>query len=465
MNGADERFDAPGGGFLNLDIIIRACELADSRLVILLGEGTFHQLHGGIATNARPGAIQEAVASWRAQYQEIRGRPWSPPASRQRSFLGVLPPAVLAHFARAIVEPVGTSPLGPAFDRTTWSLAPAPRPADPTTAALLDLAESEFRAKRFQASAAVARMARRFAPDEPAPQQLLAHAGAWLTADGTPAPGGRAAFHLARAKAHKLMGDMTGAELEYRASLAFDPDAVEAHVGLSLLRLPGPDYFAWLQRFHEALQPRTYLEIGVARGDTLSLVRPPTRAIGVDPQPMISFPLKAETHVFCETSDAFFAGEKLPSLLNGERLALAFIDGLHVFAQSLKDFMEVEAFCDRRSVVLLHDTVPLDEETQRPDRQRKFYTGEVWKTVLCLKHHRPDLDIVTIATPWTGLTMVTNLDPTSRVLRHDFESAVSRFVDTPYAALDGNRDALLNVVPNDWEGIAARLRAAQILKS
>ena len=190
MNGADERFDAPGGGFLNLDIIIRACELADSRLVILLGEGTFHQLHGGIATNARPGAIQEAVASWRAQYQEIRGRPWSPPASRQRSFLGVLPPAVLSHFARAIVEPVGTSPLGPAFDRTTWSLAPAPRPADPTTAALLDLAESEFRAKRFQASAAVARMARRFAPDEPAPQQLLAHAGAWLTADGTPAPGG-----------------------------------------------------------------------------------------------------------------------------------------------------------------------------------------------------------------------------------------------------------------------------------
>jgi hypothetical protein len=127
--------------------------------------------------------------------------------------------------------------------------------------------------------------------------------------------------------------------------------------------------------------------------------------------------------------------------------------------------MEVEAFCDPRSVVLLHDTVPLDEETQRPDRQRRFFTGEVWKTVLCLKHYRPDLDIVTIATPWTGLTMVTNLDPTSRVLRNNFENAVSRFVDTPYAALDGKLDALLNMVPNDWEGVAARLRAAQILKS
>jgi Glycosyl transferase family 2 len=465
MNGVDERFDAPGGGFLNLDIMIRACGLPDSRLVVLLGEGTFHQLHGGIATNARPGAIQDAVASWRAQYQAIRGRPWSPPAPRQRSFLGVLPPAVLSHFARAIIDPVGALPLGPAFDRTTWSLAPAPRPADPTAAALLDLAESEFRARRFQATATVARMARRHAPDEPAPQRLLAHAGAWLRADGTPAPEQRAGFHLARAKAHKLMGDAAAAESEYRASLACDPDTVQAHVGLSLLRMPGPDYFTWLQRLHEALKPKTYLEIGVARGDTLSLVCPPTRAIGVDPKPMITIPFKAETHVFCETSDAFFAGGKLPSLLNGEPLDLAFIDGLHVFAQSLKDFMEVEAFCDRRSVVLLHDTVPLDEETQRPDRLRAFYTGEVWKTVLCLKHYRPDLDIVTIATPWTGLTMVTNLDPASRVLQNNFETAVSRFVDTPYAVLDGKLDALLNMVPNDWEGVAARLRAAQILKS
>ena len=61
--------------------------------------------------------------------------------------------------------------------------------------------------------------------------------------------------------------------------------------------------------------------------------------------------------------------------------------------------------------------------------------------------------------------MVTNLDPTSRVLQNNFENAVSRFVDTPYSVLDGKLDALLNMVPNDWEGVAARLRAAQILKS
>jgi glycosyl transferase family 2/methyltransferase family protein len=465
MNGVDERFDAPGGGFLNLDILIRACALPDSRLVILLGEGTFHQLHGGIATNARPEAIREAVASWRAQYEAIRGEPWKPPTPPRRTYLGVLPAAVLSHFARAIVEPVGMPPLGHAFDRTTWSIAPSPRPADPTAAALLDLAVSEFRARRFEASAVVARMARHLAPDEPAPQHLLAHAGAWLRGPGTPAPQHEVPFHLARAKAYKLMGDTAAAESEYRASLAFDPDLVEAHIGLSLLRMPGPDYFVWLQRFHEALQPTSYLEIGVARGASIALAGPSTVAIGVDPQPMISFPFKAETHIFCETSDAFFAGGRLPPLLNREPLALAFIDGLHVFAQALKDFMEVEACCSSHSVVLIHDTVPLSEDTQTPVRQRKFYTGDVWKTVLCLKHYRPDLDIVTIATPWTGLTMVTNLDPASRVLRDNFEEAVSRFVDTPYASLDGTLDALLNVVPNDWEAVAARLTAAQILES
>jgi len=80
------------------------------------------------------------------------------------------------------------------------------------------------------------------------------------------------------------------------------------------------------------------------------------------------------------------------------------------------------------SVVLIHDTVPLDELTQRPDRQRKFYTGDVWKTVLCLKHYRQDLDIFTIATPWRGLTVVTALNPASRILGDRYQEGVLFFI-------------------------------------
>jgi hypothetical protein len=159
----------------------------------------------------------------------------------------------------------------------------------------------------------------------------------------------------------------------------------------------------------------------------------------------------------------FFAERRLTPLLDDQPLALAFIDGLHVFQQSLKDFMHVESFCGPRSVVLIHDTIPLDELTQRLDRQRKFYRGDVWKTVLCLKHYRPDLDIFTIATPPTGLTVVTGLDPTSRILTDQFEEAMARFVDTSFAVLEPILDTALNVVPNDWSIVQSHLKERGIV--
>ena len=248
-------------------------------------------------------------------------------------------------------------------------------------------------------------------------------------------------------------------------ALTFDQDLADAHVGLSGLRMPGESYLVWLERFQATLVPETYLEIGVARGQSISYARPPTRAIGVDPQPSINVPFKTETHIFCDTSDAFFAQRKLAPILQGRPLGLAFIDGLHVFEQSLKDFINVESHCGPGSVVLFHDTVPLDEPTQRANRQRKFYTGDIWKTVLCLKYYRPDLDIFTIATPWSGLTVVTGLDAASNVLRHRQDEAVRRFDCIPFSEIEKDMTAALNIVPNDWAVVSRRLAARGILRS
>jgi hypothetical protein len=333
---------------------------------------------------------------------------------------------------------------------------PIERPADPDIAALVDLAHAEFRAGRFEASAVVARLARSYAPDEIEPQRLLAHAGPWLRTK-MPPDDRRAEFHLALGEAHRMLGNAEKSDSEYRAALTFDSDLAPAHLGVSRLRFPGDDYLVWLERLHAALVPETYLEIGIASGQSLSYARPPTRAVGVDPEPTINVTLRTETHIFCETSDAFFARRGL-LVLTDRPLGLAFIDGLHIFQQSLKDFMNVEAVCGPRSVVLFHDTVPLDEPSQRPDRQRTFYTGDVWKTVLCLKHYRPDLDIFTIATPPTGLTVVTGLDPKSRVLIDRYEEAVARFLDTSYSAVESILEAMLNVIPNDWSIVQSRLK-------
>jgi hypothetical protein len=211
-------------------------ELPDSELVVLLGEATFHQLHGGIATNQSYRDLAKSLSKWEEQYQAIRQRPWRAPSLRNRTYIGTLPQAVLPHLARAIVEPVRGLPLGPSFDRELWQVTQSPRPSDPICAALVDLAESEFRSRRFQAAAAVARMARNRAPDEPAPQNLLAIAGAWLRDAGEPPDDRRSGFHLARAKAYRLLDDPRAAETEFRAALDWDSGLVEAKSGLAELR-------------------------------------------------------------------------------------------------------------------------------------------------------------------------------------------------------------------------------------
>lgn len=51
LDGYDVAFNSPGGGFANHDLWKRACELPDAQVIMLLGEATFHQFHGGVATN------------------------------------------------------------------------------------------------------------------------------------------------------------------------------------------------------------------------------------------------------------------------------------------------------------------------------------------------------------------------------------------------------------------------------
>jgi hypothetical protein len=333
--------------------------------------------------------------------------------------------------------------------------ASLPRPLDPVCAALLDLAESELRNRRLEAAAAVAHMARSRAPDEPGPRRLLADTG---QCDGEPPSDRRAGFHLARGKAYRLLGDAATAEADFRAALVWDADCLQAHEGLAELRFPGENYLSWLARLHALLQPRTYLEIGVFEGCSLALAKPPTRVIGVDPDPKAEESFEAPTQIFRETSDAFFADARLADRL-GRSPDLIFIDGLHRFEQALRDFINVEAHCGPQSVVLIHDTVPLDEPTQRRVQSTSFYTGDVWKTVLCLRHYRPDLDIITVATPPTGLTIVTGLDESSRVLADRYDEAVKRFMDFSYADVENRLGEELNIVGNDWDTVAARFEA------
>jgi glycosyltransferase involved in cell wall biosynthesis len=113
LGGLDERFDAPGGGLLNLDTYNRAIEWPDAQLVVLLGEATFHQLHGGTNTNKPLVRQHDNWTHWGAQYANIRGRPYEtarptdPPTC-----LGTVPRPMLARFTRA-VQQLEQPPIAP----------------------------------------------------------------------------------------------------------------------------------------------------------------------------------------------------------------------------------------------------------------------------------------------------------------------------------------------------------------
>ena len=76
LEGYDERFQTPGGGLINLDAYLRACELPNTQLVTLLGEGTFHQFHGGVATNQKNESYFEISHK---EYISIRGKEYRRP--------------------------------------------------------------------------------------------------------------------------------------------------------------------------------------------------------------------------------------------------------------------------------------------------------------------------------------------------------------------------------------------------
>jgi hypothetical protein len=330
---------------------------------------------------------------------------------------------------------------------------------DPTIAALIDLAHAEFRAGHYPAALSLASLIRSRAPEEPEPQRLLSLVACGLD-HGHPTEGD---YFLALGDAYRVSGNSELAASDCRKALTFDRDLVRAHVGLATLRFPGDFYYAWLDRFYTVLKPETVIEIGVFDGQSIARVRPPTLAIGIDPNPRLAYSLTAETHIFTETSDVFFARHGPDALLAGRRLGVGFIDGLHLYEQALRDFINLERYCGPRSVILFHDTIPLDEATQSRARDTKFHTGDVWKVVPCLKHYRPDLDVFTIAAPWTGLTVVTGLDPTSRVLEDNYDEAVARFIDAPFADIQDRLDSALNIVSNDWSVVEARLKARGIL--
>lgn len=95
---------------------------------------------------------------------------------------------------------------------------------------------------------------------------------------------------------------------------------------------------------------------------------------------------------------------------------------------------------------MLDDCLPVNAEmTERQYRPEKrqhaelapWWTGDVWKLIPILKKWRPDLRLTLVDTQPTGNVCITNLDPSSTVLKDNFYKIVDE-----YKAVEMNDESL-----------------------
>lgn len=174
-----------------------------------------------------------------------------------------------------------------------------------------------------------------------------------------------------------------------------------------LYRYPVPGLGDWSVRrinMLAALVPGNgrYLEIGVSHGNTFAHIRMPIR-IGVEPRPHFDTArLPKGCQIFVGTSDAYFASRG-----DHEQFGICFIDGDHTFEQTYRDLVNAFRACPE-GIVLVDDIVPHDDvsafrsmtesyaERSRRGLPGKPWHGDVFRLVLCLADHHPELEWRTI---------------------------------------------------------------------
>lgn len=249
-------------------------------------------------------------------------------------------------------------------------------------------------------------------------------------------------------------GDRTSAEGFYREALSREPRDDFLRQRIIAAAMPGENYYDVMKRVHALLQPRTYIEIGVANGRSLVLAGEDCRVLGVDPEPVLESEPGPNTEIFAVPSDSFFADVDIQTALGASHFDLAFIDGLHTFEQALRDFINLMRYVGPNSVVLIHDCYPIDRLSSQPDRQTNIWSGDVWKVTVALRDALPEIRMASLKTPPTGLGIVRPDKGLYEILSPQYDAMVSKFKNLDYEWLGDEMDAKLGAVENDWQTVA-----------
>lgn len=164
---------------------------------------------------------------------------------------------------------------------------------------------------------------------------------------------------------------------------------------------------------------KSYLEIGVRDGATFLYIDIPFK-VAVDPNFTLDTQKTAApgSYFFETTSDVFFENLQRNDRQDTYRALcqqqdkplfdIIFIDGLHTFEQSLRDFSNSIQFAHKDTVWLLDDTVPCDPYSAHPNLEKSLqirqqagikegaWHGDVFKTVFAIHDQYPAYSYCTL---------------------------------------------------------------------
>lgn len=256
-----------------------------------------------------------------------------------------------------------------------------------------------------------------------------------------------------------LQGESTPAQVyqrldeAYQKQKSFPKGSAEEEVGTG-----DGDKHEMLTLIHHNLAPDIYLEIGVQSGKSLALAK--CEAIGVDPMPHVNIALSERTTVMAMTSDEFFHGHAASLVKNPPDLV--FIDGMHLFEYTLRDFMHVERLAAPCTLVVIDDIFPAHPAQAERRRRTRTWTGDVWKVFEILSRYRPDLFFLPVNTSPTGLLLIAGLQPANQVLWDNYDSIASKYsadMKPPEAIL--KRDGVLSSKHDAISRILAALKTGR----
>lgn len=156
-----------------------------------------------------------------------------------------------------------------------------------------------------------------------------------------------------------------------------------------------------------------YLEIGVCRGETFRAINAASK-VAVDPRFLFEVPPPEEGISYHQTtSDDYFRTIAKDSVFD-----VVFLDGLHVFEQTFRDFCNAVCHTHEHSIIIIDDTIPSDPYSALRDqkeavRQRRAHGsksrawhGDTFKTIIAIHEFFPAYSYATVMDDGNPQTVV-----------------------------------------------------------